>query len=296
MCVMADVSVVGVGAMGAPIARNLLEAGFEVAVFNRDRSRLAPLVERGAVELGDVDEAFEAGVVFSVLGDDAAVREVFLDSGVLDRAPSGAVHVNLATISPELARDAAATHAAAGVGYVAAPMFGGVPVAEAAKLNIVTAGEEAAVERVRPLAEAISAGLWPVGAVPELANVVKIAGNLLIASAIQSMSEAVSLAERSGIDATWLVELFTSTITPGPVYTNYGNAIAASRYEPAGFTTLLGRKDVDLARAQAAHTGLRLPVADLLSGLLTEAVEAGRGQQDWASLAAMQRERDGSVA
>lgn len=292
---MADVSVVGVGAMGAPIARNLLAAGFEVAVWNRDRSRLASLVEVGAVELGDVAEAFEAGVVLSVLGDDAAVKDVFLDDGALGGVGAGVVHVNLATISPDLAREAAAAHAAAGVGYVAAPMFGGVPVAEAAKLNIVVGGEGAAIERVRPLLEAISAGIWPVGTVPEQANVVKVAGNLLIASAIQSLSEAVSLAERSGIDATWLVELFTSTITPGPVYSNYGNLIATSRYEPAGFTSLLGRKDIDLARAQAAHTGLRLPAADLLSGLLTEAVDAGRGTQDWAALAAMQRHRDGTV-
>jgi 3-hydroxyisobutyrate dehydrogenase-like beta-hydroxyacid dehydrogenase len=221
---------------------------------------------------------------------------VFLDGSALEGASAGVVHVNLATISPGLAREAVAAHAAANVGYVAAPMFGGVPVAEAGKLNIVVAGEDAVIEQARPLLEAISAGVWPVGAVPEQANIVKVAGNLLIASAIQALSEAVSLAERGGIDATWLVELFTSTITPGPVYTNYGNLIAAARYEPAGFTTLLGRKDVDLARAQAAHSGLRLPVSDLLSGLLTEAVDAGRGKEDWASLAAMQRDRDGTIA
>ncbi|GAA2710990.1 NAD(P)-dependent oxidoreductase [Micromonospora olivasterospora] len=289
---MAEVTVVGTGAMGAPIARNLLKAGFEVAVWNRNRSRIAPLVALGATEVQEPTEVFASGVVLSVLADDAAVREVFLDSGALTAARDGAVHVNLATVSPVLAEGAATVHVEHGVGYVAAPMFGGVPVAEAGKLNIVTAGDPEPVHRVRPLLEAVSAKVWQVGTEPRQANVVKVAGQLLIASAIQTMSEAVAVGERGGIDAAVLVELFTSTITPGPVYTRYGNLIAARQYEPAGFTPVLGRKDVDLARAQAAATGLHLPVGDLLSALLTEAIGAGHGQRDWASLAEVQRHRD----
>ncbi|WP_330241775.1 NAD(P)-dependent oxidoreductase [Streptomyces sp. NBC_00525] len=289
---MTDVTVVGTGGMGAAIARNLVRAGYRVAAWNRDPARLAPLVDAGVVGLDRPGEVFSSPVVFSVLADDAAVREVFFDSGLLDAAPSGAVHVNLATISPVLAEEAAAIHADKGVGYVAAPMFGGVPVAVAGKLNIVTAGAPQPVERVRPLLEAVSARVWPVGDSPKRANVVKLAGQVLIASAIQSMAEAVAMGERGGVDAKTLVELFTSTITPGPVYTNYGGLIARRTYAPAGFTPALGRKDVDLARGQAASTGLRLPVADLLSGLLTDAIEAGHGQDDWASLADVQRHRD----
>ncbi len=289
---MADVTVVGTGRMGAAIARNLVTAGYRAAAWNRDRSRLAPLVAAGVTEATDLREALSSPVVFSVLADDRAVREVFLDSGALTAAPAGAVHVNLATISPSLAQEAAGHHTDEGVRYVASPMFGGVPVAEAAKLNLVTAGAPDAVERVRPMLEAISARIWPVGTEPPQANVVKVAGQVLIASAIQSMSEAVSIAERGGVDAGTLVELFTSTITPGPVYTNYGELIATEKYSPAGFTPALGRKDVDLARSQAAATGLRLPVADLLSALLAEATEAGHGQHDWASLADLQRHRD----
>jgi 3-hydroxyisobutyrate dehydrogenase-like beta-hydroxyacid dehydrogenase len=289
---MSDVTVVGTGGMGAGIARNLVKAGYEVAAWNRDPARLAPLVQAGARVVEDVREVFSSGVVFSVLADDPAVREVFLLSGALKAAPEGAVHVNLATISPSLAEAAAAIHAEAGVGYVAAPMFGGVPVAEAGKLNIVTAGAPDLVERVTPYLEAVSAKVWPVGDTPRQANVVKVAGQVLIASAIQSMSEAVAIGERGGVDAHTLVELFTSTITPGSVYTNYGGLIAAETYTPAGFTPLLGRKDVDLARTQAASTGLRLPVADLLSELLTESIQAGHERDDWASLADMQRHRD----
>lgn len=289
----ADVTVVGIGGMGSGIAANLIKAGYRVAVWNRDRAKLAPLLDAGAVEVEHPREVFVAApVVFSVLADDAAVREVILDSGALRQAGEGAVHVNLATISPALAEEAATVHAEQGVGYVAAPMFGGVPVAQAGKLNIVTAGSPALIEQVRPFLDAVSAKVWPVGEQPRQANVVKVAGQVLIASAIQSMSEAVSIAERGGIDAGTVVELFTSTITPGPVYTNYGGLIASKKYTPAGFTPVLGRKDVDLARTQAATTGLRLPVGDLLSGLLSEAIEAGHERDDWASLADMQRHRD----
>ncbi|MET9710505.1 NAD(P)-dependent oxidoreductase [Nocardiopsis alba] len=289
---MTDVTVIGTGGMGAAIARNLLRAGHRVAVWNRDRARLAPLEDAGAVALDRPREMFSSPIVFSVLADDAAVREVFFDGRVLDTAPAGAIHVNLATIGPALAEEAATIHADKGVGYVAAPMFGGVPVAEAGALNVVTAGTPEQVERVRPALEAISARVWPVGDSPRQANVVKLAGQVLIASAIQSMSEAVAIGERGGVDAKTLVELFTSTITPGPVYTNYGGRIARRAYTPAGFTPVLGRKDVDLARAQAASTGLGLPVADLLSALLTEAIDAGHERDDWASLADTQRHRD----
>ena len=173
-----------------------------------------------------------------MLADDAAVREVFLDSGALQQAGKGVVHVNLATISPDLAEEAASVHAEQGVGYVAAPMFGGVPVAQAGNLNIVTAGDPALIEQVRPFLDAVSAKVWPVGEQPRQANTVKVAGQVLIASAIQSMSEAVSIAERGGIDAGTVVELFTSTITPGPVYTNYGGLIASEKYTSCLSTAL----------------------------------------------------------
>lgn len=293
---MTGVTVVGTGAMGAAITLNLLKAGHDVSAWNRDRSRLAPLLKAGVVEVEFPREIFTSGVVLSVLADDAAVREVFLSSGALEAAPADAVHVNLATISPALAEEAATLHAQRGVGYVAAPMFGGVPVAKAGNLNIVTAGVPALVARVQPLLDAISARTWPVGETPQQANVTKVAGQVLIASAIQSISEAVAIGERGGVDAETLVDLFTSTITPGPVYTHYGRLIATQTYSPAGFTSLLGRKDVDLARSQAGATGLRLPVADLLSTLLTEAITAGHERDDWASLADVQRHRNATVA
>lgn len=285
-----DVTVVGTGAMGAPIARNLLEAGFDVAIWNRRRAKGAALFALGAKEVADRSEVFASGLVVSVLADDAAVREVFTPA-VLDAGGEGAVHVNMATVSAALAVEMAAAHASRGIGYVAAPMFGGVPVAQAGQLNVLTAGPAEAVNAADPILQATSAKVWPIGVDPAEANIVKLGGQLLIAAAIQSLSEAVSLIERGGIDADRFVEVVTATITPGPVYSRYGNLIATGVYEPAGFSTVLGRKDVDLARTQAAAEGLALPLGDTLSSLLSEAIQAGHADHDWACLADIQRHR-----
>jgi len=173
-------------------------------------------------------------------------------------------------------------------------MFGGVPVAEAGRLNVVIAGRVEAVELARPYLREFSAALWPVGDDPAQANVLKVAGQVLIASAIQAMAEAVSIVERSGGDAHRAIEVLTSTITPGPVYSMYGALIADASYEPARFTPILGRKDVDLARHLADAVGLRLPLGDLLSELLSEAITSGHAARDWAVLADMQRRRAGT--
>ncbi|MDP9845992.1 NAD(P)-dependent oxidoreductase [Streptosporangium lutulentum] len=288
---MNTIAVVGLGAMGKPIARNLLTAGHEVTVWNRGPQPVADLVAAGARPARNVSEAFASGVVFSVLADDRSVTDVFLDPGLLSGAPEGAVHVNLATVSTGLARHAAHLHARHGVGYVAAPVFGRVPVAEAGLLNVLAAGDPALIDRVQPFLDVIGVRTWRLGDRPEQANIVKILGNYLIASAVQSLGEAISLAEHTGVDASTLVELLTSTLFPGTVYSGYGELIASRSYEPAGFTTSLGLKDVNLALDAAEQARLVLPVGDVLRTVLTETIAAGRAEQDWASIAELQRAR-----
>ncbi|SNS66973.1 3-hydroxyisobutyrate dehydrogenase [Streptosporangium subroseum] len=290
---MSTIAVVGLGAMGKPVARNLVTAGHEVTVWNRSPQMVADLVAAGARPARNVSEAFESGVVFSVLTDDRSVTDVFLDPGLLAGAPEGAVHVNLATVSTGLARHAARLHARHGVGYVAAPVFGRVPVAEAGLLNVLAAGDPALIDRVQPFLDVIGTRTWRLGDRPEQANIVKILGNYLVASAIQSLGEAISLAEHADVDAATLVELLTSALFPGPVYSGYGNLIASRSYEPAGFTTSLGLKDVNLALDAAEQARLALPVGDVLRTVLADAIAAGRAEQDWASIAELQRARTG---
>ncbi|MFD8013544.1 NAD(P)-dependent oxidoreductase [Streptomyces sp. NPDC058955] len=285
---MSSIAVIGLGAMGRPIARNLVKAGHDVVVWNRSDGPADELVTAGARRAVSVAEAMHAPVVFSVLSDDRAVTETFIDSGVLAQTPVGTVHVNLATVSADLARRAGAAHAEHGVGYVAAPVFGRAPVAEAAALNVLAAGEHELLDRVQPFFDVIGSRTWRLGDRPEQANVVKILGNYLIACAIQSLGEAISLAEGAGVDSGQFVELLASTLFPGPVYTGYGSMIAERRYRPAGFTTTLGRKDLHLALDAATDQGMPLPIGQLLRTVFDEAIADGRGADDWAAIAEQQ--------
>ncbi|MFJ6405788.1 NAD(P)-dependent oxidoreductase [Streptomyces hydrogenans] len=186
------------------------------------------------------------------------------------------------------ARRADEAHAEHGVGYVAAPVFGRVPVAEAGALNILAAGEQGVIDRVQPLLDVIGSRTWRLGDRPEQANTVKILGNYLIACAIQSLGEAVSVAEGAGVDSGQFVELLTSTLFPGAVYSGYGSMIAERRYQPAGFTALLGRKDLHLALDAANDHGIRLPVGALLRAAFAQAIADGGGADDWAVIAEQQ--------
>ncbi|MFE3987059.1 NAD(P)-dependent oxidoreductase [Nocardia tengchongensis] len=285
---MSSIAVIGLGAMGRPIARNLLKAGHDVVVWNRSDGLADELVAAGARRANSVAEAMHVPVVFSVLSDDQAVAETFIDSGVLAQTTGGTVHVNLATVSAGLARRAGAAHAEHGVGYIAAPVFGRVPVAEAGALNILAAGEHALIDRVQPFFDVIGSRTWRLGDRPEQANIVKILGNYLIACAIQSLGEAVSLAEGVGVDSGQFVELLTSTLFPGAVYTGYGSMIAERRYQPAGFTTVLGRKDLHLALQAATDHDIPLLIGQVLRTVFDKAIAEGRGADDWAAIVEQQ--------
>lgn len=286
---MSSIAVIGLGAMGTPIARNLHKAGHEVTVWNRSPEPARALAAEGLRVAGHIEETWDSGVVFSMLSDDRAVTETFLSSGLLDAAPADSVHVNLATVSPELARRAAELHAEHGVGYLAAPVFGRVAVAEAGKLNVLAAGAPALIERVQPFFDVIGTRTWNLGEQPEQANVVKILGNYLVACAIQSLGEATGMAEKIGVDPAQLIDLLTTTLFPGAVYASYGSLIAERRYQPAGFTTSLGRKDVHLALDAARAGGLTLPFGEALRTALDQTIAQGHGDDDWASIAELQR-------
>ncbi|MEV7216924.1 NAD(P)-dependent oxidoreductase [Kitasatospora cineracea] len=283
-----EVAVIGLGGMGRAIARNLVRAGHRTVVWNRSAGPAEELARDGAHRAASVSEALRCPVVFSVLSDDAAFTETFLDSGVLARARPGTVHVNVATVSVELCRRAAEAHAGHGIGYVAAPVFGRVSVAEAGALNVLAAGRPELLDLVQPFLDVIGSRTWRLGERPEQAGTAKVLGNYLIACAIQSLGEAVSVAEAAGTDPEQFVELLASTLFPGPVYAGYGSMIARRTYRPAGFTALLGRKDLRLALDAAADRSVPLPFGDLLADVFDRTIADGRAADDWAVIAERQ--------
>ncbi len=280
-----DIGFIGLGQMGRAIAANLVRAGHRLSVWNRSGGPVAELTKLGATPAAEPRDAARAEVLMTMLPDDGVVRSILLEGGVIESARRGLIHVNLATVSVELAGELARLHRERGLAYIAAPVFGRPEVARDAKLNVVVAGEPSAVSRVEPLLRAIGERIWPVGAEPERANAVKLAGNFMIASALETMAEAVALARAYGVEGPRFLEILTSTLFASPVYQGYGRLIAEQRFEPAGFPVRLGLKDVRLAlhAGEAAH--VPMPFASVLRDQFLEAIAAGEADLEWAVLA-----------
>jgi 3-hydroxyisobutyrate dehydrogenase-like beta-hydroxyacid dehydrogenase len=289
---MMDVGFIGLGTMGSAIAGNLLGAGYPLRVWNRGRAPVDALARRGARPVSTAREAFSGDAVISMLADDDAMHAVI--DGLLDEAPKGLVHVNMATISVRLAHDLAAQHRARGLWYVAAPVFGRPELAAAGKLNIVVAGDSSAITRIEPLLNVIGQRTWPMGAEPERANVVKLAGNFMLGAAVEAMAEASAFGWRNGIAPTDLLNVLTNGVFTSPAYQTYGALIAAERYDPAGFRLSLLLKDMRLAHAAAEAAGVPMPLADVVHETLLEGFAHGDGDRDVAALGAVAMRRAGS--
>jgi 3-hydroxyisobutyrate dehydrogenase-like beta-hydroxyacid dehydrogenase len=277
------VGFVGLGLMGSAMASNLLKAGHEVTVWNRAAGPAEILRSQGARVASTPEGAATGDVLLSALANDQAVREVILGGGLLEVMGRGMVHANHATISVELVKQLAAAHAERGIDYIAAPMFGRPEVAAAGKLNILTAGPPAAIERVRPLFEAMSSRIWPLGVAPECASVAKIAGNFMIFAAVEAIAEAAALTLAHGVKPADFIDLMTSTLFAAPIYQSYGRQIAEQRYEGGGI--LMSYKDVGLALAAGGDANLPLPLASLIRDSLLEAIAAGDEKLNVSALA-----------
>ena len=284
----------GLGHMGAPMAANLLRAGHAVAVYNRSAGHAAELKVLGAT-MAATPAAAAAGaeVAVTMLADDAAVEQVVLGAdGLLGALPRDAVHASMSTISAALSRRLAAAHAAAGQRYVAAPVFGRPEAAAAAKLWIVAGGDEAAIAACRPAFDAIGQGVFVAGREPEAANVVKLAGNFMLASMIETLAEAQMLSRAWGVDPGTFMTVMNALFR-SPVVENYGGAIAAQRFELAGFALALGLKDMRLALAAADARSVPMPFASTLHDRFLAAVGRGIGGIDWSGIARLAAEDAG---
>jgi 3-hydroxyisobutyrate dehydrogenase-like beta-hydroxyacid dehydrogenase len=280
---------IGLGRMGRPMAANLVAAGFIVRVWNRTPGKAPP----GAVEFDSPREVAEQStLVATMVADDAALEQVtFGDRGLLAGLQRG-IHVSMSTISVALSRRLREAHHAAGQRYVASPVFGRPEAAQKRQLWIVCGGEQADVAACEPLFSALGRGTFTVGEAPQ-ANVVKLIGNFLIASTIESIGEVTALAEKAGLDPRRVVEFFGGTMFASTVFTGYGARIAATEFEPAGFAMPLALKDVSLALQAGHELRVPLPFASLLRDRLLVALARGRDGWDWAGLASVAREDAG---
>ena len=278
---------IGLGKMGSAIASNLIKAQHQVTVYNRTRSRAEDLQPLGAKVAGSPGEAAsDAEALITMLADDLAVEEVVFTNGkAIDALPAGAVHISMSTISVALSRRLEAGHREKGQRYVSATVFGRPDAAAAAKLFVVAAGPAGQIELCRPIFDAIGQKTFIVGESAPAANVVKLAGNFLITTVIESLAEACALIRKNGLDPNAFLEVLTGSLFDAPIYRNYGSMIAADKFEPVGFKLPLGFKDNRLLLAAAEESSVPMPMASLIHDRFLTALAQGMSEADWSSIA-----------
>ncbi|MDX6445253.1 MAG: hypothetical protein QOH71_2327 [Blastocatellia bacterium] len=278
---------IGLGNMGSAIARNLIKAGHDLTVYNRTRSRAEPFASLGArIAETPSEAAADADVLVTMLADDAAVEAVIFSPGnAIAALAGGAVHISMSTISVALSRRLAASHREKQQHYLAAPVFGRPDAAAAAKLFVVAGGPAEQIERCRPLFDAIGQKTFIAGEEPQAANVIKLAGNFLITTVIESLGEAFAFGRKFGVDPHAFLDILTNSLFTAPVYQNYGSMIASDNFEPAGFKLPLGLKDNRLLLVAAEEAAAPMPMASLVHDRFVAALARGLGESDWAAIA-----------
>ncbi len=268
------------------MAANLVKAGHEVTVYNRTAAKMQPLVDQGAQAASQVADACRGEAVITMLADDVALEVVaFGDQGMIGNLGRDAIHISMSTISVALSERLTGAHAKAGQGYVAAPVFGRPEAAAAGELFIMAAGAPAAVDFCSPLFAALGQKTFYFGDIPQVANLVKLSGNFLIAAVIEALGEALALIGKGGVDRGQYLDFLTSTLFAVPVYKSYGDLIVRQQFEPAAFAAPLGHKDIRLTLAAAETLRVPMPLASLLRDRLLTLLAHGDERLDWAAMA-----------
>lgn len=282
----AKVGFIGLGNMGLAMARNIAAAGWPIAVWNRSPEKAAGLSGPNVMTSGTPGAAAGgADFVITMVADDAALEAVSLGpEGLLQALEPGAVHISMSTVSVPCTRRLTVHHANAERAFLAAPVFGRPEAAAAAKLWICVGGPAALVERCRPVLDLLGQGIIHFGETPEQASVVKLAGNFLIGSMLESLCEAFTLLRKNGVDPEPFHDLISRKLFRSPVYENYGGIALSGRFEPPAFKLALGLKDMTLALQAAQESRSPMPVLSAVHGNLLSAVARGIGDLDFAAL------------
>ena len=279
------VGFIGLGNMGVGMAGNLLKAGHEVTVYNRNPARAGALVQQGAHHAAKVADACRGDAVITMLADDAAVESVaFGDGGIIASLRPGGIHISSSTISVALSEKLTVAHEEKGQHFVSAPVFGRPEAAAAGKLFVVSAGPQQAVDTCQPLFDVMGQRTFRFGEKPSNANLVKLSGNFLIVSTIEALSEALALIGKGGLDQREYADFLTSTLFNAPIYKTYGNLITEKKFQPAGFAAPLGLKDVRLALAAGESLRVSLPIADLVRNRFLTLLANGGEALDWSAI------------
>src|SRR5579863_1488854 len=288
------IAFIGLGRMGSGMARNLIRAGHELTVYNRSAEKARAIEGARVAEWpGGACRGVEAAI--SMLADDAAVEAVvFGENGIAAGLEPGSTHISSSTISTALARRLAAVHQSRKQGYLSAPVFGRPEAAQAKELVVAPAGPRELIERHEPVFKSIGRVTFVAGSEPWQANAVKLCGNFMIATMLETFGEAFATLRKAGVDPHLFLEIVNS-LFQSPVYAGYGRAVADEKFEPAGFALKLGLKDLRLMLATAEECASPMPIASLVRDHFVSAMAHGQGELDWSSIARVSARNSGIV-
>jgi 2-hydroxy-3-oxopropionate reductase len=251
------VAVLGTGLMGAPMAKNLLQAGFRLRAWNRSREKAEALAGDGAVVCDSAAEAARgAGFVITMLTDGKAVNEILFSQGVAQAMERGAIVIDMSSIRPEEARDHYERLAKAGIGHVDAPVSGGTRAAQAGTLAIMAGGRPATFATAKPVMEAMGRPVL-VGP-PGLGQLAKLANQAIVASTIAVVAEAMLLMQKGGGDPAKLREALKGGFADSVILQQHGKRMTDGDFAPGG-RSVVQLKDLDNIAREAAALGLELP-------------------------------------
>jgi 3-hydroxyisobutyrate dehydrogenase-like beta-hydroxyacid dehydrogenase len=279
---------IGVGRMGSPMIARLLDAGYELTVWNRTREKCDPLEELGAIVADSPAQLADCDVVFTMVAGSEDLKAVTIgEGGVLtrgDRAP--AILIDSSTVSAEASEQVRAHGTAVGTALLAAPVSGNPSVVRAGKLTVVVSGPEQAWVAARPILEALGRGATYVGE-GDRARLVKICHNLALGIVAQTLAEITVLAEKGGISRTDFLAFFNDSVM-GSMFSRYKTpALVTLDYTPS-FTPTLLLKDFDLGLEAAGQLGVSVPVVEHVRALVAALIEEGYADVDFASMLSVQ--------
>src|SRR5271167_450431 len=264
-------------------AVNLIEDGHQVFVYDRDPKRAAALT--GALAAKRLADLAACDVVVTSLPeDDALVAVTFGPEGLAGVLAPGAVHISTSTVSPAVSRRVAEEHARHRQDYVAAPVLGNPDFARERKLFVLAAGPPSALEKVRPLLQDLGQRVCVISEDAALANLVKLAANVLTATTLECMGEVLALLRKGGLDAHLAYDVLTNSLFDSRVHKTYGGKIVEGRYSPPGMAVPIATKDLRLALAEAEHLAVPMPAASLVHDRLVAMAARGWDELDWSAL------------
>jgi 3-hydroxyisobutyrate dehydrogenase-like beta-hydroxyacid dehydrogenase len=279
------VGFIGLGKMGNPIAVNILNAGFELTVYNRTPEKMQSLLSAGAKGSSSPREAAHgADVVITCLMDDQAELDCTIgEDGLLAGMKPGGIHIGTATISPSCATTLAELHKTNGSHYIAAPLFGRPDAAAAGKLLTYVAGDEEVIKECEELFESYSGSHIYMGDDPKIVNSIKLTMNFMLVSLIELFSQAYTFAEKSGIEPEFTQELI-NTILHHPVMKEYTIRLRSQDFEPAAFELIAGYKDVELMLQASSDVRAPLIFASAIREKFLAALANGMAEKDWSAI------------